>query len=433
MTQANARNFLFLQGPHGPFFDRAGAMLRRAGAKTLRVGFNRGDAVFWSHKDSYRPYRSTTEDWPASCADLMDREAITDLVVYGDTRPIHAAAIELARRRGITVHVFEEGYLRPYWVTYERDGANGHSRLMDLSVDQMRAALPPGNHGHSAAPATWGALRQHMFYGALYHFHVMARNGDYAHFKPHRSLNVRQEFRLYLRQLLRMPARRLHRLIATRRIRRGGYPYHLVLLQLAHDTSFLDHSPFADMSEFLDLCISAVARGAPAHHHLVLKSHPLEDGRYPLGPEIRQRAAHYGITDRVHLVTGGKLAQLLDEAQSAVTVNSTSGQQVLWRGLPLKAFGRAVYDKPEFVSPQPLDAFFSAPQPPDRQAYFDFRRFLIESSQVPGSFYSRRGRQQLLRRITDLMLAEADPYDRVLCPDAAESQQLVLLQNAPGR
>ena len=28
-------------------------------------------------------------------------------------------AIALARARGITVHVFEEGYLRPYWVTYD--------------------------------------------------------------------------------------------------------------------------------------------------------------------------------------------------------------------------------------------------------------------------------------------------------------------------
>lgn len=433
MTQTSARIFLFLQGPHGPFFDRAGALLRRAGAQTLRVGFNRGDAAFWSDQSSYRAYTGTQDDWPGWCDALMADAGVTDLVLYGDTRPIHAAAIALAQTRGLTVHVFEEGYLRPYWVSYERDGANGHSRLMDLSVAQMRAALPPADHTHTAAPATWGALRQHVFYGALYHFHVLTRNRNYAHFRPHRALSVRQEFRLYLRQLLLMPARRMNRIVATRRIRRGGYPYHLVLLQLAHDTSLLDHSPFRDMSEFIDLCISAFARGAPGHHHLVFKSHPLEDGRFPLGREIRKRAMQHDIADRVHLVSGGKLAGLLDEAQSAVTVNSTAGQQVLWRGLPLKAFGRAVYAKPEFVSPQPLEAFFADPQPPERRAYFAYRRFLTESSQVPGSFYSRRGRQQLLRRIADLMLAEQDPYDAVLNPDAAAPQQVALLKNAPRR
>jgi capsular polysaccharide export protein len=40
------------------------------------------------------------------------------------------------------VHVFEEGYLRPYWVTYESDGSNGHSQLTKLSVTDMKTALP---------------------------------------------------------------------------------------------------------------------------------------------------------------------------------------------------------------------------------------------------------------------------------------------------
>ena len=223
---------------------------------------------------------------------------------------------------------------------------------------------------------------------------------------------MQQEFRLHLKRLLLMPARKLGRMAATRRIRRGGYPYHLVLMQLAHDTSFLAHSPFEDMSEFITLCLDAFARGAPAHHHLVFKSHPLEDDRFPLRRAILRHAAQRGIAERVHVV------------HSAVTVNSTAGQQVLWRGLPLKVFGQAVYAKPEFVSDQPLEAFFAAPERPDHAAYLDYRRFLFQTSQVPGGFYSRRGRQRLLRRLTDLILAETDPYDAVLAPNAAPAQQL---------
>ena len=108
------RVFLFLQGPHGPFFGQLGRMLHAAGARIWRVGFNMGDAVFWPDAASFIAFRAPADQWPVRAAELLDEKGITDLVVYGYTRPIHAAAIMAARARGITVHVFEEGYLRPY-------------------------------------------------------------------------------------------------------------------------------------------------------------------------------------------------------------------------------------------------------------------------------------------------------------------------------
>ncbi|MCV2881421.1 capsule biosynthesis protein [Actibacterium sp. XHP0104] len=423
-TPGQERKFLFLQGPHGPFFDGIARMLRHAGAEVWRVGFNRGDQAFWFDQASYIPYRGRPEDWPTEFTRLTYRHEITDIVLYGDTRPVHAQAVEIAQRAGIRVHVFEEGYLRPYWVTYERDGSNGHSRLMQLSVDDMRAALAEADVEQPHAPAHWGDMRQHIFYGALYHFCVLARNRDYAHFRPHRALPVRREFALYLKRLLMIPAIATRRLIATRRIRHGGFPYHLVLLQLEHDASFQAHSRFSTMAEFLELCIEGFAKGAPAHHHLVFKAHPLEDGRAPLSRDIARLAAQHGLSDRVHFVHGGKLARLLDPARSAVTVNSTAAQQVLWRGIPLKVFGEAVYAKPEFVSPQPLAQFFADPQRPDLAAYRVYRRYLLETSQLAGGFYSARGRQELLRLVVDRMLAPEDCYAALTPPSAAAEQQL---------
>jgi capsular polysaccharide export protein len=55
---------------------------------------------------------------------------------------LHAKAVKQAKSAGLRVHVFEEGYLRPYWVTYESDGSNGHSQLTKLSVTDMKTALP---------------------------------------------------------------------------------------------------------------------------------------------------------------------------------------------------------------------------------------------------------------------------------------------------
>jgi capsular polysaccharide export protein len=421
------RSFLFLQGPHGPFFRRLAEMLTHAGAQVWRVGFNRGDEAFWPDRSTYIPFTDPGSDWPDHAAQILDSRGITDLVLYGDTRPIHAQAIALAKARGITVHVFEEGYLRPYWVTYERGGANGHSRLMDTSVAQMRSALKDLDLDLPDAPAKWGDMRQHVFYGALYHWFVMARNQRYAAFRPHRTLTVTQEFRLYLRRLALMPLLWLDRVQATWRIKTGGFPYHLALLQLAHDASFRDHGPFDSMAEFLEVLIAGFADGAPAHHHLVFKAHPLEDGRTPIRADIRRLAAAHGVADRVHYVRGGKLARLLNDARSAVTVNSTAAQQALWRGLPLKAFGQAVYLKPEFVSDQSLAAFFQNPARPDSRAYRDYRHYLLETSQISGSFYSSRGRRQLLRQVVDMMLSPEDAYDALDAGRPAPRQHLTLV------
>ncbi|HBZ44707.1 MAG TPA: capsule biosynthesis protein CapA [Maritimibacter sp.] len=422
------RRFLFLQGPHGPYFRRLAKMLRASGAEVWRVGFNKGDEVFWSDAESYLPFAGPQDTWPERIRAIFTDHRITDLVLYGDTRFVHAEAVIAAKEAGITVHVFEEGYLRPYWVSYERGGSNGHSRLMQMGVEEMQRVLADAELDIPEAPAHWGDMRHHIFYGALYHWFVMFANRRYAGFKPHRDLPVTKEFQLYVRRLLLMPYLAIERMVTTMRVRNGGFPYHLALLQLAHDSSFTAHSRFASMSDFLETVIEGFAEGAPRHHHLVFKAHPLEDGRENLRRKVNDLAAQHGVADRVHFLRGGKLARLLDHARSAVTVNSTAAQQVLWRGLPLKVFGRAVFAKPEFVSTQPLPDFFAQPTRPDSRAYRDYRHYLLETSQIPGGFYSARGRRQLLRQVVDMMLAVDDPYDALEKGTAAPRQQLRIVK-----
>ncbi|MDJ0824265.1 MAG: capsular biosynthesis protein [Rhodobacter sp.] len=428
MVSGQNRTFLFLQGPHGPFFGRLAKMLRAAGATVWRVSFNAGDAFFWRDRRSLIPYRGTAEAWAARFAEIVAEKGVTDIVLYGDTRKIHADAVCAAKALGLMVHVFEEGYLRPYWVTYERGGSNGHSKLMALPVAEMQKTLAKAELDMPEPPAHWGDMRQHVFYGAVYHGLLMLTNRGYRNFRPHRAMTVAQEFRLYIRRLLLMPWLWADRVVATWRIKYGGFPYHLALLQLEHDASFQEHSPFSTMTEFLEAVIEGFAAGAPTHHHLVFKAHPLEDGRVPLRFEIKRFARRHGVSQRVHYVRGGKLAQLLDHTRGAVTVNSTAAQQVLWRGLPLKVFGDAVYAKPEFVSTQPLPEFFARPARPDSRAYRDYRHFLLETSQLAGGFYSSRGRRQLLRQVVDMMLAPEDPYEALQKGTAAPRQQLRLVK-----
>ena len=152
----NKRGFLFLQGPHGPFYAELSQHLEDLGHKTWRVAFNQGDVAFWKTKKTLIRYTEPLTEWANYFRELVKSKKITDIVLYGDTREIHATAVLHAKRLNLTVHVFEEGYLRPYWVTYERNGSNGNSLLMDMSVTQLREMTKRLKEKHVLPPAHWG-------------------------------------------------------------------------------------------------------------------------------------------------------------------------------------------------------------------------------------------------------------------------------------
>ncbi|WP_441294118.1 capsular polysaccharide export protein, LipB/KpsS family, partial [Bordetella pertussis] len=52
-------------------------------------------------------------------------------------------AVALARASGVRVHVFEEGYFRPHWVTLERGGVNGFRAIARTRRMARRASTPP--------------------------------------------------------------------------------------------------------------------------------------------------------------------------------------------------------------------------------------------------------------------------------------------------
>ncbi len=420
------REFLFLQGPHGPFFRQLGRKLQATGAGVGRIGFTLGDRVFWHRALGYTPYRGRVAGWAAFLERYLLDHNVTDIVLYGDSRPLHRTARQLAARHNITVHCFEEGYLRPYWVTYERGGVNGNSPLLQLDMGQITQAVAAHPVDLPEVPVQWGAIYHHAFYGFAYHALMALPNWTYRNYISHRDVNVFQELALYIRRLLIMPFQGVQRRWRTRKLLRSGAIYHLVLLQLSHDASLRSHSDFDSVGDFIDMVVADFAKGAPKHHILAFKAHPFEDYREPIPQLVRRAARRNGVPARVRYIPGGKLGPLLDGANSAITVNSTAAQQALWRGLPVRAFGRSVFAKPEFTSVRPLPEFFANPDIPDTNAYKTYRQFLLETSQISGGFYTQAGRSELLRRVVDLVLSPEDAYARILQPPVSGAKVIPL-------
>ncbi len=415
MTEASKRVFLFLQGPHGPFFRRLGKALTREGATVLRAAFNASDEAEWGKAGQLLRFNDQADAFGEWLIQRIEAHGITDIVLYGDTRPVHVTALDVANDRGLICHCLEEGYVRPSWVTYERKGNNGNSPLMSISLPRMAQALGQGDEPKEGAPATWGNARQHLWFSALYHARCLIPTRFYGRFRGHRDMPLLRECTWYWARTAQMPWIWLRRSIQQWLLLRSSKTFHLALLQLSFDASMQVHSDYDTTSEFVEEVVDAFAEGAAPDEYLVLKAHPFEDGRERLGRVIRDVARDLGVGKRVIFVDGGKkLASLLDRARSAITVNSTSAQQALWRGLPVAALGRAIYKKPGLVSEQTLANFIRHPRRPDLRSYWLFRQFLMETSQFTGSFYAETGIKRLLERLPAAMLAESDPYQRIL-------------------
>lgn len=125
------RSFLFLQGVASPFFACLADRLLSAGHLVFRVNFNGGDLAYWFGRP-FRRFSEKVDALPAFLDKNFSKLGITDIVLFGDRRPIHRLSIEWAKQHGIRIHVFEEGYFRPYWVTLEQGGVNGHSLYHEI-------------------------------------------------------------------------------------------------------------------------------------------------------------------------------------------------------------------------------------------------------------------------------------------------------------
>ncbi|UJR86888.1 hypothetical protein [Sandaracinus amylolyticus] len=382
--ELTCKSALLLQGPSGPFMSRFAEELRAAGIRTTKVNLYAGDTLFYRGPDVVS-FRGTPEEWPAFVARLMEEREVDAIFLFGDCRAYHVRAIAAARARGAAVWVFEEGYLRPEWITLERDGVNGHSRLPRDPDVYRRAALPQpppsrpveGSFSASAWYSTLSAL-------AYTHF-----NRGFPHYEHHRPFNAYYHAFAWVRGAVRKQwyLRRETPLLSRLEGELTGR-FFLVALQV-HNDSQLGHSKYRDIPEFIREVIATFAEHGDPAHVLVIKHHPMDRPFREYGGLVEQLAREHGIHERVWYIHDLNLPTLLRHARGTVTINSTTALQSLHHGTPVKALGTAVYDMPGLTHQGDLASFFRDPDTFDRALHEQFRRWLLWHNQHNGSFYRR--------------------------------------------
>lgn len=382
------RRFLFLQGLASPFFARLGAALRTRGHFVARINFNGGDRLFWPIPGGV-DFRGAEDEWPAFFAERLRKWAITDVVLFGDCRPLHLKARQIARAAGVSVQVLEEGYLRPNWITFELGGVNGHSSL-------PRDPIWFRNVAHGLPPWTGGLpipspFARRAFDDVIYNCACALLGWRYPGYRSHRPCNAFVEYAGWARKLVRqaLSGRRSGEPVAA--LIRSGAPYFLLPLQLDSDAQLRFHSSFGGMRRALELTLSSFAAHAPGEASLVVREHPLDNGLFDWRGLTGALAESKGVADRVLYMERGDLAPLLRGAQGMVTVNSTVGVIALSLGAPVIALGSAIYDMPDLTFQDGLDAFWRRCSPPDPATFDAFRRVVAHRTQLNGGFFSKTG------------------------------------------
>jgi capsular polysaccharide export protein len=385
---ASGRGFLFLQGLASRFFERLGRALLSRGHRVYRVNFNGGDRAFWRLPGAV-DFDGREHEWPGFLDGLIVERAVSDVILFGDCRPLHRTAIRVAHSRGLRVYVVEEGYFRPGWITFEEGGVNGYSALpRDPAWYREQApSLPPWREPLGLE----GSFRRRAIEDITYN--VASRMGTrrFPHYATHRPYHQVIEYAGWVRRLMLKRGSERRAAAAIEDLADIPGPMFFFPLQLDCDYQVRVHSPFRAMHLAIEHVLTSFARDAPEAARLVIKLHPLDSGIIDWRALTGHIGAELGIADRLIVVDGGDLDKILTRCRAVVTVNSTVGSLALARGLPVIALGTAVYDIPGLTHQGELPEFWNAPKPPEADLFDAFRRVLAARCLIRGSFFSEEG------------------------------------------
>lgn len=378
-----SRKVMLLQGPMGGFFKQLSLWLKSHQVECFKVNFNAGDCFFYNGAHVYNYYGRLNNFKNWLNIKLHELE-IDTIVCFGDCRFYHEVGLQLARELGIKIFVFEEGYIRPDYITLERGGVNDFSQLRErfLEMEGQELASPD-------KPVSIDTRFGWMVLVAFtYYFFWVFCFWLFPFYKHHRQISPLAEaffwFRSFIRRAINYQLEP-HRFLDI--IKNHDRRYFIVALQVHNDSQVRVHSDYNDVEEFIVEVLESFAGHAPRDKHLVFKHHPMDRGYRHYGHLLRKHTAALGIADRVHYVCDVHFPTLIKHSIGLVTINSTSGLQSLFHEKPVKLTGRAIYSLPKLTFQGELDQFWIKPGRVNRLVYRRFRYALVHYSQLNGSYY----------------------------------------------
>ncbi len=382
------QQILLLQGPMGSFFKKMQLDLLKNNL-VYRIGFNKGDE-FYSLKYNFYPYRDNLREWRSFINLFIKNKKINIIFLFGDCRLYHSIAIEEAKNLNVDVYVFEEGYIRPNYITLEKNGVNFHSEIISnrnqilnqIKIDNNNI-LYPKNFSRKYT------FLKMAFQSFLYYLISNIYKFQYPNYSHHREFSVITEIKYAIINVSRLLKNKILE-FKFEKVFKKKYKnkYYLVPLQTYNDSQVINHSRYNSIEEFIEEVLISFSKFAKEDKFIFIKHHPVDRGRKNYYKKISFISKKLNIESRVKILYDVHLPTLLKNAISTVVINSSVGFSSLHHRTPVLCLGKAIYDIDGLTAKNiNLNDFWNTELKFNYDNYLKFRYYLISETQINDSFY----------------------------------------------
>lgn len=402
----SGKKYLLLQGPMGPFFNDMAEWLNSQGREAVNVVFNAGDK-FYCRKRYHLAYKKTPEEFPHWLKEVWNDYPFDTILCFGDCRQLHQAAKRWAHAKNVRFLVFEEGYLRPHFITLESGGVNAYSSISRDPDFYRNLPEQPELEVHTLKPSTKLRIGHAMWY----YFISWVYRHHFPIYRHHKVFSPWYEAKCWIRAGLRKVWYRYkEKQIIGKLENELSLKYFLAILQVYNDSQIRNHSPYNDIRDYINDVIYSFSKKASKKNHLVFKHHPMDRGHRLYGPLIKKLSTRYGVYERVIYVHDLPMPYLLNHAKAVITINSTAGISALIHNKPLIVMGDALYDIKGLTFQGHINQFWSSHFKPDQKLFMNFNLYLRKNTQINAVFYGKKSPEMINYRINHLINIKSEKW-----------------------
>lgn len=375
------KNILLLQGPMGNYFKRFKKILEALGASSVKqISFNAGDWLY-SNKRVNTNYRGTFENWAMFLKTFIIAKKIQQIYLLGGDRKYHHQAKIIANELNIKIFVFEEGYIRPGWITLEENGVNGNSNLIKKYNPNViyKKIVPRKDIENMVGLMSRNAI--------IYALMKNIGNKYFPNYEHHKSLNLYTRFVYGVKNIF---LKIIHKKLDEKKL----YPFMLsqkkffiIPLQVHDDFQVITHSRYKNIEEFIYEAIKSFSKSDNKTDSLIFKHHPMDRGIKNYSKYVLKISSKFGVKERVICIYEAHLPTLLKKSRGCLTINSTVGLSSLFHGNPTKIMGKAMYKLSGSHFSGSLKDFWIRPSMKNHSNFLNFYNFIKIESQINDSFH----------------------------------------------
>lgn len=348
--------------------------------------------------------KGSSSRWREFIDRTMRERRITAIMTFNDSCIRTRIAHEVAEQLGVARYVIEEGYLRPWWITFDHVGVNGNSLLPKdpaFYLANYRNVLVP----HRPFKQSF----KYLVRDTIVHFAACTAMSPVLPYDPrYYGDSVWEQTKGYIREYL---WRKTHseghilRKLRAHHAQDKGTVF-VALMQKPRDVQLRYHSSYGANNPYLREVIASFASHADKQAILVVKQHPLDYGIEKSSALFERLVLEYGLQGRAFYTRKLTIESVLEVSSGLITINSTGGLAAVEQLVPTIALGKAIYDVPGLTFQDGIDRFWKEHRQPEPELVDAFLNYLKVQTQINGGFYSKNSLELLAKNLTDTIMRD---------------------------